>query len=244
MIKARIKPENPQANLKSYFETYSNFSWSEVEKEFSQREDGKINIATEAVDRWANDPAKHNIPALIFEKAGKIQSFSYLELKEKSCRWAGLLSVHGFNTGDRLLLFLPACPEIYFIMVACARLGVIFSTLYTTFNFEELHWRIRNAEPRGIVTHPDFLERLSPEAMESVKYVSCGDHLDRFQAQRDRSRSLAGSHAQGVRQMAPAGDTVVSALHVGFHRPSQRSGARASGHGRPSDDRKIRPGPE
>jgi acetyl-CoA synthetase len=171
MIKARVTPENPQANMKSYFETCSNFSWSEVEKEFSQREDGKINIATEAVDRWANDPAKYNIPALIFEKAGKIESFSYLELKEKSCRWAGLLSVHGFKTGDRLLLLLPACPEIYFIMVACARLGVIFSTLYTTLNFEELLWRIQNAEPRGIVTHPDFLERLSPEAMESVKYV-------------------------------------------------------------------------
>ena len=89
----------------------------------------------------------------MFEKAGKIQSFSYLQLKEKSARWAGLLSVHGFTPGARLLLFLPSCPEIYFIMVACARLGVIFSTLYTTLNFEELQWRIRNAEPlRGCHT--------------------------------------------------------------------------------------------
>jgi acetyl-CoA synthetase len=171
MIKARVKAENPQANLKMYFETCSNFSWSDFEKEFSRGEAGKINIAAEAVDRWADDPAKQNIPALVFEKAGKVQSFSYLELKERSCRWAGLLSVHGFNPGDRLLLFLPPCPEIYFIMVACARLGVIFSTLYTTHNFEELQWRIRNAEPRGIVAHPDLTERLSPEAMEGVKYL-------------------------------------------------------------------------
>jgi acetyl-CoA synthetase len=56
-------------------------------------------------------------------------------------------------------------------MVACARLGVIFSTLYNTLNFEELQWRIRNAEPRGIVSHPDLTERLSPEAMEGVKYL-------------------------------------------------------------------------
>ena len=171
MIKARIKAENPQANLKSYFETYSNFSWSEIEKEFTRGEDGKVNIAAEAVDRWADDPAKRDVPALVFEKAGKIQSFSYLQLKDKSCRWAGLLSVHGFTPGARLLLFLPPCPEIYFIMVACARLGVIFSTLYTTLNFEELQWRIRNAEPRGVVTHPDLAERLPPEAMESVNYL-------------------------------------------------------------------------
>ncbi len=171
MIKARIQPENPQANLQSYFETYSKFSWSDIEKEFSRREDGKVNIAAEAVDRWADDPAKLDVPALVFEKAGKAQSFSYRQLKEKSCRWAGLLSVHGFEPGDRLLLFLPPCPEIYFIILACARLGVIFSTLYTTLNFEELQWRIRNAEPLGIVAHPDLTERLSPEAMESVKYL-------------------------------------------------------------------------
>jgi acetyl-CoA synthetase len=171
MIKARIKPENPEANLKSYFQTYSNFSWSDMEKEFSWGEDGKTNIAAEAVDRWADDPAKRDVPALVFEKAGEIQSFSYLQLKEKSCRWAGLLSVHGFSPGDRLLLFLPPCPDIYFIVVACARMGVIFSTLYTTLHFEELQWRIRNAEPRGIVTHPDLMERLSPEATEGVKYL-------------------------------------------------------------------------
>jgi acetyl-CoA synthetase len=171
MIKARIKAENPQANLKSYYQTYSNFSWSDVEKEFSQREDGKTNIATEAVDRWADDPAKRDIPALVFEKAGKIQSFSYVQLKEKSCRWAGLLSSHGFKPGDRLLLFLTSCPDIYFIVVACARLGVIVSTLYTTLHFEELQWRIRNAEPRGLVTHPDLTERLSPDATQGVKYL-------------------------------------------------------------------------
>ena len=171
MIKARIQPENPQANLKSYFESYSNFSWSDIEKEFSRCEDGKVNIAAEAIDRWADDPARRDIPALVFEKAGKVQSFSYLQLKEKSSRWAGLLSAHGFDPGDRLLLFLPPCPEIYFIIAACARLGVIFSTLYMTLNFEELQWRIRNAEPLGIVVHPDLRERLSPEAMEGVKYL-------------------------------------------------------------------------
>jgi acetyl-CoA synthetase len=171
MIKARIQAENPQANLKSYFETYSNFSWSDIEKEFSRREDGKVNIAAEAIDRWADDPAKRDIPALVFEKAGKVQSFSYLQLKEKSSRWAGLLAAHGFDPGDRLLLYLPPCPEIHFIIAACARLGVIFSTLYMTLNFEELQWRIRNAEPLGIVAHPDLRERLSPEAMEGVKYL-------------------------------------------------------------------------
>lgn len=171
MIKARVLPENPDANLKSYYEVCSAFSWDELTRDFISRKDGKINIAADAVDRWAETPASADRTALVFEKFGTIRSFTYRELKEHSCRWANLLSVHGFKTGDRLLIFLPPCPEIYFAMVACARIGVLFSTLYTTLNFEELQWRVRNAEPRGVLTHPDLVERLAPEAMDGTKYV-------------------------------------------------------------------------
>jgi acetyl-CoA synthetase len=123
------------------------------------------------VDRWADNPATADKPALIFERAGNVQTFSYRDLQQHSCRWANLLSVHGFKTGDRLLIFLPPCPEIYFAMVACARIGVLFSTLYTTLNFEELQWRLKNAEPRGLLTHPDLVEYLAPEVMNGIKYA-------------------------------------------------------------------------
>jgi acetyl-CoA synthetase len=171
MIKSRIPAENRQANLKSYGKACKTFSWAEAAKEFSWHQTGKINIAHEAVDRWADLPEKRNHKALVFEKGDNITAFTYLELKKAVCRWAGALAAHGFGRGDRLFIYLPSCPEIYLAILACSRLGVIFSPLYGTLGYEELEERIRDAEPRGILTHPDLAERLPVEGMDAVEHV-------------------------------------------------------------------------
>lgn len=171
MIKARIRPENPEANLKSYYEAYKSFSWANEEKAFTLNDRGEINIVHDAVDRWALDPHARDRKALIFEKAGTVSSFTYGELRRQSCRWADLLSRHGFKQGDRLFIVLPPCPETYFAMLACARLGVIFSVVFPTLGFEVLEWRLRNAQPRGVLTNPDLVERLSQTAMKGVPAV-------------------------------------------------------------------------
>ncbi len=69
-----------------------------------------------------------------------------------------------------MFLFLPPGPEIHLAMLACARLGVLFSTLYATLNYDELEFRFRDARPRAVLTHPDLLERLAPEITGSVEF--------------------------------------------------------------------------
>jgi len=170
-MKARIAAQNPDANLKNYELAYRTFSWKEEEKYFSWHKTGKINIVYEAIDRWTEDPDKRDRNALIFENAGQVQYFTYQDLKEKSSQLANLMIEHGLEAGDRFFIFLPMCAEIYIAMLACARLGVIFSPLYSTFNYAELEVRLRNAEPRAILTHPDLAERLPDDAMEGVEYV-------------------------------------------------------------------------
>ena len=171
MFKAVIPPENPDANLKSYAEVYANFSWNDIEKEFTWYETGNLNIAYEAVDRWADNPETANRIALIFEKGDKVKEFSYLQLQEISSQWANLFIEYGFAVGDRMFIFVPPSPEYYFAMLACARLGIIFCPLFTTLGFDELDVRLQNAKPRGIITHPDMAERFPTHAMPSVEYV-------------------------------------------------------------------------
>jgi acetyl-CoA synthetase len=171
MIKARIPPENSDANLQSYAEVYKNFSWSDVEKKFTWYETGNINIVHEAIDRWAGDEEKGKRKALIFEKGGKIREFTYSELRDITCQWANLLTEYGFAFGDRIFVFLPSCPEVYFSMLACARLGIIFCALFPTLGYDEIESRIQNAKPRGIITHPDMFERLPLHAMSTVEHV-------------------------------------------------------------------------
>jgi len=171
MIKARVAAENPEANLGDYNSRYGQFKWFDVERQFTWHTTGKVNIAHEAVDRWAEDPERKDRSALIFEKGEKAQAHTYAQLRETSSQWANLLVRYGFEKGDRLFVFLPPCPEIYFALLACARIGAIFCPVYSTSTFDEVSVRISDAVPRGILTHADLVEMLPPHLQENTDFV-------------------------------------------------------------------------
>ena len=168
-MKARIEAQNPAANLKDYDSARQTFSWAEEEKRFTWSETGRINIVYEAVDRWAEDPERADRKALIFEKAEQVREYTFRDLKAESGRLANLLVHYGLETGDRLFIYLPPCPEIYITMLACARLGVVFSPFYSTLNYGDLEVRLENGAPKAVLTHPDLAERLPVEAMGRVE---------------------------------------------------------------------------
>lgn len=171
MIKARIKAENSLSKIKSYAETYKNFSWDESEKEFTWHETGRMNIVYEAIDRWSEQPDMKDQKALIFEKNKEISTFTYHEIKELSCKWANLFKESGFKKGDRLFIFLPPCPEIYFAFLACCRLGVIFCPIFSSLGYDELEERIMDSKPKGILTHPYLTEKLPVDNVNVLEYI-------------------------------------------------------------------------
>lgn len=172
MIRARIPAKDPQgANLADYDGTRGAFSWDTVEQEFSWYGTDRMNIIAESVDRWAEDPERADHAALIFEAHGSRKSFSYHQLRRYSAKWANLLASMGFTAGDRLLLFLPPCPEIYFAMAAAARMGVMFCPVFSSSNFFELEIRLENISPRAVLTHPDFVDRITSD------FAACLDHI-------------------------------------------------------------------
>ncbi len=176
MVRTKIRPQNPDAKMKSYYRTYQEFTWADPANELPDYDPQKTNIVNFAVDRWALDPDMKRQYAVIFEKGGQVETVSYEDLKQRTCKWANLLVSRGFTAGDRLLIMLPACVEAYVAMVACARMGVIFCNVYPTLGFDELEWILRNAEPRGILTHPDLVERLAhDEAARSDHIFLTGD---------------------------------------------------------------------
>ncbi|MGD8833554.1 MAG: AMP-binding protein, partial [Desulfobacteraceae bacterium] len=169
MIKVKIEPQNPSANLASYDQVYNTFFWEQIEKTFTWHKTGRFNIVQEAVDRHAADKQKKDHPALIFGKGEKVLSFSFAQMQTLSCKWANLLAAHGFQARERLFILLSPCPEIYLAMLACARLGVIFSPLFTSLSSDELKDRIADGAPRAVLTHPDFIEQLPPATIQDVE---------------------------------------------------------------------------
>lgn len=172
MIRARIPAQNPAgANLADPDSLRSGFSRNWAEQESFRPRAYSMNIIAESLDRWADDPARAGHPALIMDRAGCRKSFSYLQMRTHSARWANLLAEFGFSPGDRLLIFLPQCQEIYFAISAAARMGVIFCPVFASSGFYELETRLKKIHPKAVLTHPDLVEKISPDL------AACTDHI-------------------------------------------------------------------
>ncbi len=161
MIKARIPAQNPDtANLFHYDKARASFSWEAAEKPFFPDGPDQCNIVRASIDRWADNPDTRNHPALVFESGNNRQAWTFGQLHAISCQWARMLDAYGFGKGDRFMVFMPACPETWFAMAACARTGVVFCPVFPTSTLYEVEVRVRGISPRGVLTTPDLAEKL------------------------------------------------------------------------------------
>ncbi len=99
-------------------------------------------------------------PALIWDSpmTGRIETFTYAELQDRTGRLAGALAARGVGRGDRVVIYMPMVPEAAIAMLACARLGAIHSVVFGGFAATELAVRIADAKPKVIVSASCGLE--------------------------------------------------------------------------------------
>ncbi len=151
-----LPPSNPKANLKDYDQAYRSFDWKTVEKEFRWHQTGKVNIAYEAIDRHAEDPIRGTRICLNFEGGSRKERISYVEMRDLSNRFANVLRKLGVKKGDRVLIFLPRCPEYYIAMLGCAKVGAIFCPLFEALMQVSLGERLRDSGAKVLVTNPKW----------------------------------------------------------------------------------------
>ncbi|HHY20895.1 MAG TPA: AMP-binding protein, partial [Bacilli bacterium] len=104
-------------NLKSYEETAKNFDWKSVEKEFSWSTTGKVNVAYECIDRHVESDKKDKI-ALLYSDANRDEKYTFEDMKIMSNRAGNVLKSHGVEKGDRVFIFMPRSPELYFALLS------------------------------------------------------------------------------------------------------------------------------
>ena len=120
---------------------------------------GRLNTCFNALDRHVDEGAGPRT-ALIWDSpmTGRVESFSYAALRDRTARVAGALSRLGVTRGDRVVIYLPMVPEAAIAMLACARLGAIHSVVFGGFAARELAQRIEDAQPRVVVCASAGLE--------------------------------------------------------------------------------------
>ncbi|MDN6625457.1 MAG: AMP-binding protein, partial [Acidipropionibacterium jensenii] len=103
----------------------------------------RTNIVTNAIDRHLST-ARRNKLALIWvgEDTSKVRTFSYFSLNREVEQMANILLSMGVTKGDVVTIYLPRIPEIYFAMLACAKIGAIHSVVFAGYSSEALNARI------------------------------------------------------------------------------------------------------
>ncbi|QED48957.1 acetate--CoA ligase [Cytobacillus dafuensis] len=158
-------------NLKNYDEMYNQFDWAEGEKAFSWYDTGRVNMAYEAIDRHAESFRKNKI-ALYFREGLRKEKYTFKEMKELSNKAGNILKSYGdVEKGDRVFIFMPRSPELYFAALGAIKLGAIVGPLFEAFMEGAVRDRLEDSEAKVLITTPELLNRVPVNELPALKTV-------------------------------------------------------------------------
>ncbi|RUL56583.1 acetate--CoA ligase [Lysinibacillus antri] len=158
-------------HLKSYDETVATFSWEETEKAFSWYTTGKVNAAYEAIDRHAESSLKNKV-ALYFDDGERKETYSFFDMKRKTNRAANVFKQNtSLEKGDRLFIFMPRSPELYFALLGAIKMGVIVGPLFEAFMEGAVYDRLSDSEAKVLVTTPSLLSRVPVDKLPKLEKI-------------------------------------------------------------------------
>jgi acetyl-CoA synthetase len=101
---------------------------------------------------WFDDVAARNDAiALIVVGESSKTSLSYAQLARESSRWAAWLQDIGVRAGDRVMLVLGNCPELWQIILAGIRLGAVLVPSSTELSPHDLAERMARVDAAAVI---------------------------------------------------------------------------------------------
>jgi acetyl-CoA synthetase len=173
-----LQPVAKNPNMKNYEQTYANFNWADVEQQFTWHKTGKVNLAYEAIDRFAESGKKDKI-ALYYSDAARDESYTFEQMKSKSNQFGNVLKKVGIHKGDRVFIFMPRTPELYFSLLGMIKIGAVAGPLFEAFMETAVRDRMQDSEAVAIVTTPALLPRVPVADLPALKHIILvGDNIE------------------------------------------------------------------
>src|ERR671938_182652 len=143
--------------LGSYDEMRSRHRWEVLDR---------YNIAGDVCDKHERDRL-----AMVWEDwQGNERRVSFGELQDLSNKFANVLEAHGVERGDRVATLLPSLPETAAVFLGTYKRGAILLSMSVLYGDEGIEHRLRDSEPRVVVTDSKNRHRI-PEGMADVVFV-------------------------------------------------------------------------
>ncbi len=134
---------------KTYEEVYHSFQWK-IPKFF--------NIGVDVCDKWADE--RYRLALIYEDEEGRVEKYTFWDLKRISNRLANALKAYGIKKGDRIGILLPQCPETAISHIALYKIGAIAIPLFTLFGPDALEYRLANSEAKAIITDNANIEKI------------------------------------------------------------------------------------
>ena len=165
------KSEPGEYNLSNYEDVYQNFDWNEVEKAFSWYKTGKINMAYECIDRHVDDGKGDKI-ALNYKDNERQEQYTFSDIQHLSNQAANVLVEHAnVQKGNRVFIFMPRTPELYFAFLGILKVGAIVGPLFEAFMEKAVTDRLANSEAKVVITTNKLLHRIPQEKLPHLKKI-------------------------------------------------------------------------
>ncbi len=143
---------------------------------------GKLNATVSCIDRHVYSERRNKVALIWVGENGEEHAYTYGRLYREVNRFANTLKRLGVAKGDRIILYMPLCPEGVISMLACARLGAIHSVVYAGMGTQALRSRIEDSGAKVVIVS-DFTYRrgkkipLKPTVDEAVRDLVFVDHV-------------------------------------------------------------------
>jgi acetyl-CoA synthetase len=126
------------------------------------------NMTYNCLDRHVKTWRKNKVAIIWIGENDQERVITYSELYRQVNRCANALKKLGLTKGDRVTIYLPKVPEQIVAMLACARIGVIHSVVYSGFSAPALASRIQDAEAKLVITADVGFDRGKALNLKSV----------------------------------------------------------------------------
>jgi acetyl-CoA synthetase len=133
------------------WKTVRSYNWKN-KIETSWFEGGQTNLTLNALDRHLANRGEKTALLWIGNEPSEKKKFSYSEVLREVNRLANALKSLGVKKGDRVAVYLGMVPELFFSLLACARIGAIHNVIFGGFSAESLKERIQDCGAEVLLT--------------------------------------------------------------------------------------------
>jgi acetyl-CoA synthetase len=100
-------------------------------------------------------------------------------MKMESNKFGNVLRTQGIGKGDRVFIFMPRTPELYFSLLGALKVGAIVGPMFEAFMETAVKDRLEDSGAIAIITTPALLPRIAQADLPQLKHIFLvGDDIE------------------------------------------------------------------